>query len=204
MQSADRFLSRQAVEEIGLRSIGRDVLIDREAAFLSPEFIDLGDRVRIDRGVLISAGPEGVSVGYNSHIAAGVLVYGGGGRVTIGPLCNLSSVTRCYTVSDDFTGDYLAGATLPERFRNVARGDVTLAPCVLVGSGALLLPGVSLGEGSVVCAHTVVSHDVAAGAVMVGHPARQIAQRNVAALRGLWREYLESIGDSRAAEVPHA
>lgn len=198
----DRFLSRREVEALGLAAVGRDVLIDRDAALLRPNAMRLDDRVRIDRGALISAGDAGVSIGYNTHIAAGVLIYGGGGPVTIGPMCNLSSLVRCYTISDDFRGDYLAGATIPEQFRNVTRGAVTCAPCALVGSAALILPGVTLGEGSVVSAHTVVTQNLGPGEIVVGQPQRTIGNRSVPRLRELWRAYLASIGESDRWQEP--
>ncbi|MEZ6065747.1 MAG: hypothetical protein R3B90_08585 [Planctomycetaceae bacterium] len=148
------------------------------------------------REPLVSAGDAGVELGINVHLAAYSMIFGGGGRVRVGPFVNLSSQVRCYTVSDDFRGDVLAGPTVPEEYRNVQRGDVTLESCVLVGSGCLLLPGIILGEGSVVGAHTIVSKDVAAGAVVRGNPVREVGRRNVEVLRGLTRRYLESIGGS--------
>jgi galactoside O-acetyltransferase len=198
---AGRFLDRSEAEAIGFSSLGRDVQIDREARFLFPERIEIGDRTRIDMGALISAGPAGVSIDYNVHVAAHALVFGGGGRVAIGPFCNLSSQVRLYTVSDDFLGDFLAGPTVPDELKNVHCGDVLLDACVLIGSGSLVLPGVSMGEGAVSCAHTVISENVDAGAVMVGHPARKIRQRSVWALRTLQRRYLESIGETDRASA---
>ncbi|MCC6164568.1 MAG: transferase [Acidobacteria bacterium] len=41
-----------------------------------------------------------------------------------------------------------------------------------IGANATLLPGVEIGEGAVVGAGAVVVHDVPAGAVVVGNPAR--------------------------------
>ena len=43
---------------------------------------------------------------------------------------------------------------------------------VSIGSGAVLLGGVTLGEGALVGAGAVVTRDVAAGEVVVGNPAR--------------------------------
>lgn len=43
-----------------------------------------------------------------------------------------------------------------------------------VGAGAMLLPGITVGEFALVGAGAVVTHDVAAHAVVVGNPARQI------------------------------
>jgi acetyltransferase-like isoleucine patch superfamily enzyme len=43
-----------------------------------------------------------------------------------------------------------------------------------IGANATLLPGVEIGEGAVIGAGAVVAHDVPAGAVVVGNPARVV------------------------------
>lgn len=45
---------------------------------------------------------------------------------------------------------------------------------VWIGGGALLLPGVSVGDDAVIGAGSVVTRDVAAGATVAGNPARLI------------------------------
>ena len=45
-----------------------------------------------------------------------------------------------------------------------------------IGANATILPGVVVGEGALVGAGAVVTHDVPAGAVVVGNPARVIRQ----------------------------
>lgn len=44
-----------------------------------------------------------------------------------------------------------------------------------IGSGAVILPGVTIGEEAVVGAGAVVTHDVPNCAVVVGNPAREVA-----------------------------
>ena len=41
-----------------------------------------------------------------------------------------------------------------------------------IGGGAIILPGVTIGDGAVVGAGSVVTRDVAAGATVMGNPAR--------------------------------
>jgi UDP-2-acetamido-3-amino-2,3-dideoxy-glucuronate N-acetyltransferase len=43
-----------------------------------------------------------------------------------------------------------------------------------IGANAAILPGVVIGEGSLVGAGAVVVHDVEAGQVVVGNPARAV------------------------------
>ena len=49
---------------------------------------------------------------------------------------------------------------------------------VFIGTRALILPGVTLGRGSVVGAGSVVTRDVGQLSIVAGSPARQIGERN--------------------------
>ncbi|GAB6389646.1 sugar O-acetyltransferase [Stutzerimonas marianensis] len=49
---------------------------------------------------------------------------------------------------------------------------VIIGEHVWIGGGAIILPGVTVGDGAVIGAGSVVTRDVAAGATVVGNPAR--------------------------------
>lgn len=46
---------------------------------------------------------------------------------------------------------------------------------VWIGGGAILLPGISVGDGAIIGAGSVVTRDVAAGVTVVGNPARVVS-----------------------------
>jgi acetyltransferase-like isoleucine patch superfamily enzyme len=56
--------------------------------------------------------------------------------------------------------------------------DVVIGDRVWIGYGALILPGVKLGEGAVVGAGAVVTKNVEPFAIVAGNPARKIGERN--------------------------
>jgi acetyltransferase-like isoleucine patch superfamily enzyme len=57
-------------------------------------------------------------------------------------------------------------------------GDVIIGDRVWVGYRAILLPGITIGEGAVVGAGTVVTSDVEPYTIVVGNPARKVGNRN--------------------------
>jgi maltose O-acetyltransferase len=52
---------------------------------------------------------------------------------------------------------------------------VRIGKHVWIGGGAIILPGISIGDDAVIGAGSVVTRDVPAGATLVGNPARQIS-----------------------------
>lgn len=50
---------------------------------------------------------------------------------------------------------------------------ITVGANVWIGAGALLLPGINVGDDAIIGAGAVVTRDVPAGATVVGNPARQ-------------------------------
>ncbi|MBW8034277.1 MAG: acyltransferase [Planctomycetes bacterium] len=49
---------------------------------------------------------------------------------------------------------------------------------VWIGAGSSILPGVTIGDGAVIGARSVVTHDVPDGAIFVGSPAKLLRYRN--------------------------
>ncbi len=57
------------------------------------------------------------------------------------------------------------------------QGPVVIGNDVWLGDGATIMSGVRVGDGAVVAARAVVTHDVAPYAIVAGNPARTIRQR---------------------------
>jgi len=57
-------------------------------------------------------------------------------------------------------------------------GVVTIDDHVWIGARAMIMPGIHIGEGAVIGACAVVTHDVEPYQIVAGVPARLIGQRN--------------------------
>jgi sugar O-acyltransferase (sialic acid O-acetyltransferase NeuD family) len=97
-----------------------------------------------------------------AFIAAGVIV-APDAQVGAGAIVNHSAIVD----HDCSVGDWCHVAP-----GAVIGGGVTIGEGCLVGSGAVVLPGISIGENAVIGAGAVVTRDVAAGATVVGVPAK--------------------------------
>jgi acetyltransferase-like isoleucine patch superfamily enzyme len=109
--------------------------------------------------------PESLRIGARTSINFEVLLDARGGLrlgrdVSIAPRAMV--ITGFHEVDDD----------MATTFQPVAVGDRAV-----IGSGAIVLPGVEVGEGAVIGAGAVVTHDVETWTVVAGVPARTVRQR---------------------------
>lgn len=58
------------------------------------------------------------------------------------------------------------------------RKNVTIGDCVWVGSRVIIMGGVSIGEGAIIAAGSVVTKDVPPLAIVGGNPAKLIKYRD--------------------------
>jgi len=92
--------------------------------------------------------------------------------ITIGNQVSLGPMTAVIGANHGF-----ADLRLPIQDQPQISEPVTIADNVWVGTGAIILPGVTVGEGAVIAAHAVVTRPVAARTVVAGIPARAIRER---------------------------
>lgn len=187
-------LSREIIENMGFASLGENVQISDRASFYNISKISLGNNVRIDDFCVISAGKGGISIGNNIHIAVFALMMGAG-KITLSDFCNISSRVSIYSSNDDYSGSAMTNPTLPSQYTGVTHADVFLCKHVIVGSGSIILPGITLEEGVAVGGLSLITKDCEAFGIYAGNPARRIKERKRNLLM-LEKAYLASIKDS--------
>jgi galactoside O-acetyltransferase len=169
-------LSRDAIEKMGFVAIGENVHISDRASFYNTANIALGNNVRIDDFCVLAAGVGGINIGDYVHIGVGCLLIGAG-KITLSDFCGLSSRVSIYSSTDDYSGATMTNPTVPSQYTGVIHADVFLDKHVIVGSGSVILPGVTLECGVAVGALSLIKNDCKAFSIYVGNPAQRIAER---------------------------
>lgn len=125
----------------------------------------IGPHVRIDRTARIFM-PWNLSIGQFSCIGPETLIYNLG-LISIGKRTTVSHKVQICDSTHDYTNP-----TMP-----LIRSFVKIGNDSWICTQALILPSVTIGEGSIIAAGSVVCRDVPSWSIFGGNPARLIKSR---------------------------
>ncbi len=171
------FFTRDELEQVGFEKFGANVQVSRFACIYDPQVVRIGDNVRIDDFCILSGG-SGIEIGSYVHIAAYCALYASRG-IRVGNFCGLSARTTIYTESDDYGGDSLAGPLVPQKYRSQKQsGAVVVESHAIVGVGSTIMPGIIIGEGAAIGAHSFVNRSCEPWFIYTGVPAKRMKERS--------------------------
>lgn len=171
--------------------VGEGVRVSRAVRFYGISYLSLGDHCRIDDGCILTGT---VYIGKRVHLAPYCLLYGKAG-ITIGDYSGFGAFTAMHSESDDYSGASMFGPQVPEAYQpRKQRAAIVIGQHVLGGTRTTLLPGVRLGDGVSIGAHSLVNRSVEPWTIVAGTPARRLADRCTDLLR-LCREFEADSGE---------
>ena len=169
------YLTDDALNEMGFAALGRGVRISDKAAIYGASEMRIGDHSRIDDFCVLSGRIE---IGRNVHVAPFCLVAGGTPGIVLDDFAGLAYRVSVFAQSDDYSGATLTNPTVPARYKREVRAAVRIGRHVIVGAGAIICPGVTLGEGSAIGAGSLVLKSCADWTIHAGVPARKLKDRD--------------------------
>lgn len=168
------FYSEEELLSMGFYSIGKGCLISRKASLYGIERMVIGNNVRIDDFCILSGN---ITLGNNIHISAYVALYGAEG-IEFEDYTGISARSTIYSAMDDFSGEYLIGPIHPEEYTNVTGGKVTVKSYTQIGANVIVFPNITIGEGCVIGACSMVRKDLDPWGIYYGLPVIRIKDRS--------------------------
>jgi galactoside O-acetyltransferase len=112
------------------------------------------------------------------HISPFVVVIGGEkSKLILEDFTFIASGTKVVCGSEDYTGGGLIGPTIPEEYRKINYNMVKFERFAGCGVNCSIMPGVTLAEGSILGANSLLTKDTEPWTIYVGSPAKPIKMR---------------------------
>ncbi len=154
------------------RSAGKNIIFEKGVLAFHPENITLGNNIYIGHNTILKAYYKNqMQIGDNTWIGQNCFFHSAG-NISIGKAVGIGPHVKILTsVHED--GDIETPVLYhPLSFKSVEIGDGSD-----IGTAAMIMPGVKIGEGAIVGAGSVVTKDVPAYAVVAGVPAKILRHR---------------------------
>lgn len=137
--------------------------------------IEIGDNTRIDAFCILSGN---VIIGSHTHIGAGSYLFGGSG-ILLEDFAEVSPQCIFHSDCDDWSGNSLVGPQIPSSFKpGIKSGTIIMKKHSLLGARCTVLPGVTIGEGAAVGAHSLIKSNLEPWSIYAGVPAKYINIRS--------------------------
>lgn len=141
---------RMLVYKVFAKKMGKGVLIKRNVKVYFPERLEVGDYASLNENVVIDAS-GGVEIGDHTRIAINAAII---------------SQSHNYSRTD-----------IPLKLQGKELGRVVIGRDVWIGCNSIILYKVTIGDGAVVGANSLVNSDVEPYTVVAGSPAKKIKMR---------------------------
>ncbi len=167
----------EELKNFGFKQVGNNVAIAKDCVISGLKNIMLGNNIRIDSKTTIISMFGKLSIGNNVHIAGGVYI-NSGGEVSIEDFAGISFGVLLFSMSDDYSGNFLTNPTVPKEFKNIHKGPIVLKKHAIIGSSTIILPNVTIGTGAAVGALSLVTKSIPNHEIYIGVPARFLKKRS--------------------------
>lgn len=160
------------VNKTKFKKIGSNVILESGVLVFHPENIIIADNVYIGHNTILKGYYKNeMIIGYNTWIGQNCFFHSAGG-INIGNAVGIGPLVKILTSSHLETD-----INKPVLYEPLSFKKVKIKDGCDIGVGTIILPGVTIGEGSIIGAGAVVTEDIPDYAVAVGCPAKVIRKR---------------------------
>lgn len=158
-----------------LKYCGKDVKIYDLAKICNPQWAEIDDKCMIFDYAFIDA-RGGLKVGKCSIFAWHCLIEGGG-KIEIGDRVLIGPGAKILCSPYNHQGVYVSQA-LPDEAFSINTESIKIENDAYICAGAVVLPGVTIGEGAVVGANSVVNRNLKPWTIYNGNPIKKVGERD--------------------------
>lgn len=160
------FGARFKIINLSNLKMGKNTWIKNDVTFVAGGPLSIGDNCVFSERSSIWSLHNGIRIGSNVSVGIGSYI---NGQVEIADEVRIADSVRIYSWNHNFVN-----AKLPVSRQGLKKGTVSIRYNCWVGSGAVILSNVTVGQGSVVAAGAVVTKNVPEHCVVAGVPAKII------------------------------
>ena len=160
------------LKKIGIK-VGKNVSISKKTSIYNYASIEIGNNVRIDDFCILSGN---IKIGNNVHISAYTALYGKYG-IEIGNYCGCSPRCTLLSGSDDFSGEYMIGPLVDDKFTNVFGSKIIMNDYSQLGANSIVMPGIIINEGAVCGSFSFINKNLDEWTINAGIPIKFLKER---------------------------
>ena len=169
------FYSDKELAEFNFKYLGTNVLISKAATLYKTEFMSFDDNSRVDDFCALSGE---ISIGKHVHITVHCSLTASLSPIIVQDFVGIAAGSHIFSSMDDFSGNSLTNPTIPNRYKKISHGEVTISKHVIIGAGSVVFPNLTISEGCAIGAISLVNKSTLPWGIYVGIPARRIKERS--------------------------
>jgi acetyltransferase-like isoleucine patch superfamily enzyme len=181
------YYTKEELKKLNFKFVGNNVKISDKASIYNHENIEVGDNSRVDDFCMVSGR---IIIGKNVHITPGCLIAGGEKGIFFEDFTTVAYGVQIFTQSDDYSGQTMTNSTIPKKYKNEYKKEIVIAKYSIIGARSIIMPGVTLAEGTSVGAMTLVLNSTKPWGIYVGCPAKRVKDRSKDMLKKV-EQYIE-------------
>ncbi len=172
-----QYYNEHDLKDFGFKSLGKNVKISSDARIYGAENISIGNNVRIDDFVTLSAMGGYITIGNYVFIARNSHLSGTLG-IELSDFCSMAANTVIYSASDDYSGNFMTAQAIPKEYTTQVGGVVSVGRHVIIGAGTVIIGASKLAEGCSIGSMSLVNKNTDPWGIYFGIPAKRRAERS--------------------------